>query len=185
MENYRLNTNYAKALFLLAEKPEEQKAVFADMQMVGDVCRENHVLSTIFRNPVIKATKKLAIVNDLFHDKVGKLTEMFLQFVVRKNRTVNLLGICTAYMDIYREAFGIVHTELRTAIEADKEVLDAAAAIVGNYTGKKVELDAVTDNSMLGGLSLSFDNNMYDARLRTKLAKLRREFSKNVYESKL
>ncbi|MBQ9473109.1 MAG: ATP synthase F1 subunit delta [Bacteroidales bacterium] len=185
MENYRLNTNYAKALFLLAEKPEEQKAVFTDLQMVNSVCRENHVLSTIFRNPVIKATKKLAIVNELFHGKVGNLTEMFLQFVVRKNRTINLPGICTAYMDIYREAFGIVHTELRTAVEADKSVLDTATAIVGKYTGKEVELEAVTDSTMLGGLALAFDNNMYDARLRTKLAKLRREFSKNIYESKL
>ena len=38
---------------------------------------------------------------------------------------------------------------------------------------------------MLGGFKLEFNHNMYDARLRTKILKLRKEFSKNIYESKL
>ncbi|MBP5536271.1 MAG: ATP synthase F1 subunit delta [Bacteroidales bacterium] len=185
MENFRLNTNYAKALFLLAEKPEEQKAVYEDMQTVSRVCRENHVLGTVFRNPVIKATKKSAIINDLFEGSVGKLTLGFLQFVVRKNRTVNLQGISEAYSELYRDAYGIVRTELRTAMAVDDGVKEAARKLVGDYTRKDVLLETVEDNTMLGGLSLSFNNNMYDARMRTKLAKLRREFSKNIYESKL
>ena len=32
---------------------------------------------------------------------------------------------------------------------------------------------------------MSFDNKMYDTRLSTKLEKLRREFDRNDYESKL
>ena len=57
--------------------------------------------------------------------------------------------------------------------------------MVEKYTGKKVELNARTDPKMLGGFKLEFDHKMYDARLLTKLLKLRKEFSKNVYESKL
>ena len=38
---------------------------------------------------------------------------------------------------------------------------------------------------MLGGFKLEFDHNMYDARLRTKIRKLRKAFSENEYESKL
>ena len=57
--------------------------------------------------------------------------------------------------------------------------------LVEKYTGKKVELHAHTDERMLGGFKLEFNHNMYDARLRTKILKLRKEFSKNIYESKL
>jgi hypothetical protein len=38
---------------------------------------------------------------------------------------------------------------------------------------------------MLGSFKLEFDNKMYDARIRTKIRKLRMAFAKNEYESKL
>ena len=41
------------------------------------------------------------------------------------------------------------------------------------------------DKKMLGGFCMTYDNNMYDARVRTKIVKLRKEFSKNIYEKKL
>ena len=72
-------------------------------------------------------------------------------------------------------------THQPTDESADKAVTE----LVEKYTGKKVELHARTDERMLGGFKLEFNHNMYDARLRTKILKLRKEFSKNVYESKL
>lgn len=57
--------------------------------------------------------------------------------------------------------------------------------LIADFTQKKVDLYSRVDNKMLGGFKLTFDNNMYDARIRTKIKKLRNEFSKNIYESKL
>ena len=51
--------------------------------------------------------------------------------------------------------------------------------------GKTIELQTKVDPSIIGGMSLTFDGNMYDATLSSKIAELRKEFSKNVYESKL
>ncbi|MBO7227282.1 MAG: F0F1 ATP synthase subunit delta, partial [Bacteroidales bacterium] len=74
MENYRINTNYAKSLFLLATDTEKVDVVYNDMRMVRDVFSENHVLNVVFANPVIKDSKKMAIANDLFGEKVDDLT---------------------------------------------------------------------------------------------------------------
>ena len=70
---------------------------------------------------------------------------------------------------------------------ASKMMLDAAGVRYYQYqhTGRKVELQDRTDARMLGGFKLEFDHNMYDARIRTKIRKLRREFARNDYESKL
>ena len=185
MQDYKINSNYAKALFLLASESNQQDRVAEDMRLVGSVCGENRELKAVFRNPEIKPSKKVAIVTDLFASHVCKVTMAFLSFVVRKKRSVNMQGISNSYMDLYRKDHGVVLTHLTTAVEADSSLQKLASDVVSSYTQKDVELVAQTDPRIVGGLALEFDNRMYDARISTHLAKLRIEFAKNIYESKL
>lgn len=185
MNDYKININYAKALFLIAADQQVLPQAFADMQLVNEVCRENHVLCTVFANPTVPEAKKVAILNDLFQERLSKVSLAFLAFVVRKRRAVNLAGISNAFLQLYRDENNIVLSSLTTHAPVDQEARDAVARLIADYTGKQVELEAKTDPNMLGGFAMSFNNNMYDARIRTKIAKLRAEFSKNTYESKL
>lgn len=185
MQDYRININYAKALFLLAAERGEQEQVSEDMRLVNAVCVENRELNAVFRNPEIKAPKKTAIVDDIFSTSVSKTTMAFVHFVVRKNRSVNLKGISGAYLDIYRESRGIVLSKITTAQDVDEETRALATKVIADYTHKEVELVAKTDPKIIGGLSMEFDNMMYDARISTYLMKLRNAFDENVYESKL
>ena len=110
---------------------------------------------------------------------------LFLAFVVRKRRSVNLKGIANAFVELYRDDRGIVLSQLVTAAPIDDDIAKSVEKAVGDYTNKKVELHSKVDSSIMGGFCVSFDNNMYDASISTQVAKLRRDFSKNVYESKL
>ena len=185
MENYRVNTNYAKALFLVAGDTDQLDAVNDDMRLVADTCAENHILSTVFANPVIPEHRKMAVLQDLFATRVSKVSMLFMDFVVRKRRSVNLRGIANAFVQLYRDHKGIVLSHLVTATPASEEVKKAVCQKVGAVTNKTVELETEVDPSILGGMSIAFDGNMYDARISTAVAELRREFSKNVYVSKL
>lgn len=185
MEDYRININYAKALFLVASDTGHLDEVDHDMRLVHQVCSENHLLNVIFANPVIREDKKVGILKELFEDKVSRVTMLFLAFVVKKRRAVNLKGISNAFIELYRKERNIVLSQLVTANETDEATLQAVRKAVGDHTHMEVELQHGIDPSILGGFSVVFDNNMYDARLSTQVAKLRKEFSKNVYESKL
>ena len=185
MQDYRINTNYAKALFLLADETHEQDRVAEDMRLVSSVCTENRQLNVVFANPNMRIDKKAAIVTDLFGEHVCAATMAFLVFVVKKSRSVNMRGICTAYLELYRESRGIVLSTLVTAEPADEATKALASKVIADYTHKQVELIDKSDPAILGGLSMEFDNNMYDARISTRLGKLRRAFEENAYESKL
>lgn len=185
MNDYRINISYAKALLMTAEERKEADRVAEDMRLVNAVCCENRVLSAVFANPVIRPDRKSGVVRELFGEHCGEVSMAFLLFVVKKNRSVNLRGISDAYLNLYRESRGIVLTDLVTYQPTDENAQKTVTELVEKYTGKKVELNAHTDERMLGGFKLEFDHNMYDARLRTKILKLRKEFSKNIYESKL
>ena len=185
MNNYRINTSYAKALLLLARDTDMLDPVADDMRLVGSVMAENHELATIFANPVIKQDKKLAIVRDLFAEHVSEATMAFLLFVVRKNRSVYLRGISDSYLKMYRDEKGIVLSDLVTHQPIDDNARRMVTEMVEAYTGKTVELHDRTDPKMLGSFKLEFDGKMYDARIRTKIRRMRVEFAKNEYESKL
>ena len=185
MNNYRVNINYAKALFMLATDRGQADRVADDMRLVEQVVAGSHELGVVFANPTVRYDKKTAIVEELFGEAVSDETMAFLRFVVKKNRSVNLRGISGAYMDLYRESKGIVLGELVTHQETDDSAKAYVRRLIEEYTGKQVELHASTDPHMLGGFKMEFDHNMYDARLRTKIRKLRKEFAKNEYESKL
>lgn len=185
MNSYRINTNYAKALFMVASETADIDRVADDMRLVGSVFAENRELNVLFANPTVRQDKKAAIVRDLFTDKVSDCTMTFLLFVVRKNRSVSLRGICDAYLSLHRDARGIVLSDLVTHQPIDDKARQTVIDLVAEFTGKQVELLDHTDPNMLGGFKLEFDHNMYDARIRTKIRKLRNEFAKNDYESKL
>lgn len=185
MKDYRINLNYAKALIMLANDLKQEDEVLADMRLVEDVCKENHELCTVLSNPTIKEDKKVMILDEVFKAHVTPTTLAFLKFVTHKRRSINMKGIANEYINLYREEHDIVYTKVVTAVEVHQEYLDNIAKDVEEFTGKKVELDSVTTNKMLGSFYLTFNNYLYDARIRTKIAKLKVEFSKNSYESKL
>ena len=170
---------------MLAEELQEQKAVAIDMRLVNAVCTENHELNTVFRNPEVKMSKKVSIVDALFGEHVGKTSLAFLEFVVKKHRSVNLRGISAAYLVLFRESQGIVLSKFTTAEPVDQEVLDMVSQAIAAHTHKEVEMVAKTDPKIIGGFAMEFDNTIYDARLSTRLTKLRQQFEKNIYESKL
>ena len=185
MSDYRINNHYAKALFMLATDRGETARVADDMKMVGGVMAENRELSVVLANPTVPGVKKKGILQALFADRVGEATMAFLIFAVRKNRSINLRGISEAYMGLYRDANGIVRSDLVTHQPIDESARRTVTRMVEEYTGKTVELHDHTDPKMLGSFKLEFDNKMYDARIRTKIRRLRLEFAKNDYESKL
>ena len=132
MDDYRININYAKALFLVASETNQLDAVSNDMRLVNHVCTENHVLNVIFSNPVIREDKKVGILNDLFGQHITKLSELFLSFVVKKRRAINLKGISNAFIELYRQERGIVLSQLVTATELDGETLDTVRKALGD-----------------------------------------------------
>jgi F-type H+-transporting ATPase subunit delta len=185
MNSYRINTNYAKALLMLATDTGDIDRVADDMRLVGEVAASSRELTAVFANPVFKSDKKASILRALFEERVCEATMAFLVFVVRKNRTANLRGISDAYLELWREERGIVLSDLVTHQPIDQTAREMVTRLVNEYTGKQVELHDRTDHNMLGGFKLEFNHNMYDARIRTKIRKLRHEFARNDYESKL
>jgi len=185
MNDYRIHQHYAKALFLLSQDLGTTDTVMQDMTTVETVCTENHVLNTVMGNPTIREDKKRAIVSELFTGHVSETSMAFLLFVVKRKRGVNLRGIAKAFQQLYRDANNIVVAKVRTAAEMTPQLTEQLRKKVADFTHKQVQMECMSTDKMLGGFQLMFDTYLVDARLQTRIDRMRRAFQRNDYESKL
>lgn len=182
MNSYKLQTRYAQSLFDLAQEGGISDSVYGDMLLVMQVCRENHELRSILKNPVIKAGSKKAIVDELFQDKVEKLTVAFLELLIAKRRDILLYEIAERYTEIYKEFNNIKTALLTTAVELESNELSLIINKIESELNTKVDLHTKVNPKLIGGFCLSIDGMQYDASFMNQFTKLKKEFTKNIYE---
>ena len=75
--------------------------------------------------------------------------------------------------------------KLTTAYVADKESINAILTKLKTVTEKELDVTKKVDESLIGGFKLDFEDYQYDDSVKMQLKRLGKEFSDNLYISKL
>lgn len=182
MPNPRLANRYAKSLLDLAVEKGQLEAVYADMKYLQAVCKASRDFVTLLRSPIISADQKNSIITAVTTGKVSDLTAAFNTLLVKKNRESDLPEIAGAFVDLYNEMKGIHKVKLTTAVPVSDEVKQSIEAKVkaAQHLGT-VELETVTDESLIGGFVLEFNNKLVDASIARDLRDVKKQFSGNLF----
>jgi ATP synthase F1 delta subunit len=79
---------------------------------------------------------------------------------------------------LWAEANQLLPVTITSAIELDKATVDGIGKVIGEQTGRKVQLTAEVDPDVLGGIVLRVGNSILDASIRNRLDQLRRQVAK-------
>jgi len=175
-----LAKRYAQALFDLALEQKIEDKIVKDMYLVKSVLEENRELSRILSNPVISDQKKIKILEAIFKKEINRLTLEFFKLLLKKNRETYLHAICVAYIDIHMDYNNILPLTFVTAFKTNKATKDAVIKKVIEATKKKVEVEEVIDDDIVGGFILNYGDYQYDASIKTQLNKLYKRLSNNL-----
>lgn len=181
MKYERISIRYAKALYDLALEMNTDKAVFDDMLIVEDICRYKE-LTVIINSPVIKATKKIAIINALLKDRISELSLKYLLLIIRKQRENLFQNIAIQYISIYREKNNIKVAKFVSAAPITDVLKSEIKNTIQTLLNCKTELFADVKSSLIGGFVVTVDGKRYDASIKNKLDRLTKEFKTNIYE---
>jgi len=182
MQNPRIASRYAKSLIDLASETNQLDAVYADMKYLQAVCKQSSEFLNLLKSPIIKADKKVSIINAVTTGKVSDLTSKFNVLLVNKNRESDLPGIVEAFIDQYNAIKGIHKVKLTTATTIGDEVKLAIEGKVKAAQGfGNVELETSVDEKLIGGFVLEFNNNLVDASIARDLRDVKKQFEKNIY----
>ena len=74
---------------------------------------------------------------------------------------------------------------LTTAYVADKKTINAILTKLKTVTEKELDVTEKIDENLIGGFKLDFEDYQYDDSVKVQLKRLGKEFSDNLYISKL
>ena len=93
-----------------------------------------------------------------------------------------LYEIAERYTEIYKEQNNIKTAVLTTADELDKGIADMIVQKIEEELSAKVDLQTKVNPKLIGGFCLFVDGMQYDASFMNQFTKLKKDFTKNVYE---
>jgi F-type H+-transporting ATPase subunit delta len=181
MKETRVANRYAKALFDLSIELKQLELIRADMELLHTVCEQNREFVLMLKSPVIKESKKQAILTGIFAGKISDLTFKFLKVITHNRREDIIMEISVQFIKIYKEYKKILPTLLTSAIQLDAETRDEIVTLLAERANATIELTEEVDESIIGGFILEFEDKQYDASVLRQIKNLQKEFDINLY----
>lgn len=172
MNDSKISVRYAKALLQTAIEQGCDTAVRNDMAAILDCINVSNEFKAILESPVITDSKKVDIFNELFSKIFQKLTFDFFKVLVKNKRENFLKIICLDYLEFYAKHKNIRRVKLTSAIAASADV-QARVKEIAAANGSSVELSTEVNPDIIGGLIVQIDDKVYDASVRTQLARIK------------
>jgi F-type H+-transporting ATPase subunit delta len=169
-----LAKRYAKALFAIGKEDGTYEAYSEALAAVAALFESNPEVEDALTNPLypvdVREKAMGAIVDSMEADKVmGK----FLNLLVEKKRAAILPEIAEEFKIMVDEDKNISHGTVMSAVELDADLQNKIKATLEKITGKKVELTASVDPSIIGGVIAKVGDLVLDGSIRTQLASLK------------
>ncbi len=185
MSEIRIAARYAKSLLDLASERGELDAVKGDMELISETCKGSRELVLALKSPIIKFDKKQAILRAIFSTKVNALTLSFLEILTRKNREPFLFEISKEFIAQYNLLKGIQKVQLYTPVQIDATLRQQFVHMVEERTGKQAEIEEFVKEDLIGGYILRIGDTQIDNSVKSKLLKIKTNFTDNQYIPKL
>ncbi|PCJ25165.1 MAG: ATP synthase F1 subunit delta [Flavobacteriales bacterium] len=181
MRDIKIASRYAKALLKIAVDEKVLEEVYNDMQLVNDVCSENHDLTLLLKSPIVKRDKKSAILSEIFGEKISKISNTFISIILTKKREGLLADITNAFIDSYKIYKNITTVSVTTAMPLTENHKSKITVLLKSQGHENIDLKEIVNADIIGGLILRIGDKQIDESIKRKLKNLEMEFDNNLY----
>lgn len=177
MSLQRIARRYAKALLGTALQQNAADRVEQDLAEIVRVTSASADLRTLFRSPVIEASRKKDIIKEIFGSALSSLTIDFLNLLMEKGREADIVGVANEFQAQYDRHRSILRITVTSAVALDDTMQADVAAAVGKRTGKTIMASYAVDPALLAGVSVRVGDTVMDSSLKHQLGLLRQRLA--------
>ncbi|HEX3326390.1 MAG TPA: ATP synthase F1 subunit delta [Actinomycetota bacterium] len=170
-----LTKGYAEALFRVLQAEGELDKVEDELFRFGKLLESNYDLKQALSDQSLPPEQRAKVLDALLADKVTPHTLGLLQFIVNQGHARQLPEILADLSDIAADARNSAVAEVRTAVPLDEDQRKQLAAALSKVTGKRIELKALVDKSVLGGVYAKIGDTVIDGTVRRRLQQLKEQ----------
>lgn len=163
---------YARALFEIARADGTLDEVEDELFRFARSYESSDELRNALTDEHIPAEKRQAIVEDLLGGKATSTTVQLVSMVVGSGRSRDLPAIVDSLVQRAAGAKQLDVAEVRTAVALTEDQQARLKAALENSTGKSLNLKAIVDPTVLGGVVATIGDTVIDDTVRTRIDQL-------------
>ncbi|MEM8745494.1 MAG: ATP synthase F1 subunit delta [Actinomycetota bacterium] len=164
---------YARALFEVARAEGTLDEVEDELFRFARSYEGSEELRTTLTDEQIPAEKRQAIIEDLLGGKATPTTTQLVSMVVGSGRSRDLPAIVDSLVSRASQAKQLDVAEVRTAVPLTSDQEARLKAALENATGRSLNLKAVVDPSVVGGVVATVGDDVIDDSVRTRIDQLK------------
>lgn len=180
MNDSKITTRYAKALFNLSLETNKLAVIKNDIEFVYKISSEVELFKEVINSPIIKASKKKEVFRNIFKENVDEITLSFVDLVTDNHREMFLKQMCLNFLALFRELSKIKQVEIVTTHKLTESFKNEITNIIRSAYKCNVEFNEKIDTKIIGGFILTIDDKQIDASVSTKLKNIEKELKSSI-----
>jgi F-type H+-transporting ATPase subunit delta len=165
---------YAESLFDVAKDNGKLDEVHEQLGEIADALDSDRDLQVFFFSPYFSSAEKRDGIGKAVSGAEDELVN-FLELLAEKHRMPPLFRIRRRFDELWAKENERLSVTVTSAIDLDESVIKEIGFEIERKTGKTIDLSSKVDDSIIGGLVLQVGNRVFDASIRHRLDKLRKE----------
>ncbi len=164
---------YARALFEVARAEGTLDEVEDELFRFARSYESSDELRNALTDDSVPSEKRQAIIEDLLGGKATSTTTQLVSMVVGSGRGRDLPAIVDSLVQRASSAKQLDVAEVRTAVALTDDQQARLKAALENATGKSLNLKAIVDPSVVGGVVATIGDTVIDDSVRTRIDQLK------------
>jgi F-type H+-transporting ATPase subunit delta len=168
---------YARSLFEVASDQGRLDEVRSQLGEFADAMDASRELQTFFFSPYFSTQEK----EDGLDRTVSGADEIvvnFLKLLIENHRMPVIFRVRRAYDELWEQENRLLPVQVTSAVELDRATVSQIGDRIAEQTGQKVDLSAVVEPEILGGIVVRVGNTVLDASIRNRLEQLRKQVAR-------
>jgi F-type H+-transporting ATPase subunit delta len=168
---------YSRALFEVAQEHGVLDRVHDELGEFAEALDSDRNLQVFFFSPYFSSEEKRDGVGRVVTAADPRLVNFHMLLAERHPKPA-LFSIRRAIDALWAEENRLLAVTVTSAVELDQELVQDIGRRIEQQTGRRVELSAIVDPDVLGGLVVRVGNMVLDATVRNRLEQLRKQVAK-------
>ena len=168
---------YARSLFEVAQEQNKLDVVREQLGQFADALNADRDLQVFFFSPYFSTAEKQDGLDRAVSDAEPILVN-FLKLLIENHRSPVIFRVRRVVDELWQEENKLLPVQVTSAVALDEATVRQIGDRIAEQTGRKVELSAIVEPDILGGLVVRVGNSILDASIRNRLEQLRKQVAR-------
>ena len=163
---------YAEAIFDIAKEEQALDAWVSDLSIVVSAMQEDEV-KILINTPDLSQRNKAEIFTSLFEGEISKKVSNFVLVIGQANRINLLESVLESFKRLVALEKNQKNVMVASSYSLEQDQLDKIQTALQKRTGSEINISTHLDKSLIGGIKISYEDQVIDLSLKNKLEALK------------